>query len=666
MQDQDKSKAQLIEELQTLRGLQRQERKERKQMEEEFELFLRGARCVIWHSQVEETLDGHTWNLVRSTADSPYSIVDLSPRANESLSDCWHRHIAPEDNQRMDQNFISALRDGSPYYNHEFRFTEDDGDVHWLHEEVHIEKRGSKSWDFVGIITDITERKQAENALRKSEERYRTLVETPPNLMVMLIAPDGAYRYISPQIETVTGHSPSEFYAHGDLGKEITHPDDFEKSNRAFWQAIEGTPMQTLELRWKHIDGTYRWASETISPIFDPSGRVEVVQAIFQEITEQKRLEEEVRKIQNLESLGILAGGIAHDFNNMLTGVIGNLSLLEAALDKDSDVYQIAVEGQQAADRTLHLTQQLLTFAKGGAPVKKTASIATLIRETTKLSLHGSNTKAVYQLAGDLRSVPMDQGQIAQVMQNLVLNADQAMPEGGALTISAENVELTTQSPLPLVAGNYVKISVVDQGIGMSTEVMAKIFDPYYSTKTAGHGLGLSITHSIVQRHAGHIAVNSAIDVGTTFEFYLPAARQQATETAKSKKPLAHGTGRILLMDDEEIIHKTVAKILARLGYEVESVYDGAAALQRYQTALIEKKRYDLVIVDLTIPGGMGGQETVEKLLVIDPQARVIVSSGYAHDPVMAHYAQYGFVGKIAKPATMQELADAVKRVLQT
>ena len=383
-----------------------------------------------------------------------------------------------------------------------------------------------------------------------------------------------------------------------------------------------------------------------------------------EDVTDIRRMKEEVRKNQNLESLGVLAGGIAHDFNNVLTGVIGSLALLEKLVDKDSDAYKIAKESKQAANRTQDLTQQLLTFAKGGAPLKDAASIEELIRETTELSLHGSHMKPAYHLAENLHSVHIDKGQIGQVLQNLVLNADQAMPEGGMLKVSAENVELSAQDPLPLEAGDYVKVSVVDQGIGMSTEVMAKIFDPYYTTKPAGHGLGLSITHSIIQRHDGYITVRSEQNVGTTFEFYLPALQERATATREQEHIWARGTGHILLMDDEETIHRTVGRTLKLLGYEVESVYDGEDALQAYKAALETDTSFDIVIMDLTIPGAMGGQEAVGKLLEIDPQAKVLVSSGYADDPVMTHFAESGFAGQVTKPVDMQELADTVKRVL--
>ena len=326
---------------------------------------------------------------------------------------------------------------------------------------------------------------------------------------------------------------------------------------------------------------------------------------------------------------------------------------------------ELVQEAREAANRTRDLTHQLMTFARGGAPVKETASAEELIRETTKLSLRGSKTGPAYRFPDDLWSVDIDRGQIGQVVQNLVINADQAMPQGGTLEIAAENLELIEESRLPLGAGAYVKISFADQGIGIPQKVLPNIFDPYFTTKPAGHGLGLAISHSIITRHGGHISVHSEQGVGTTFSILLPASeKQRTTEGMPAEKPSAPTGGRILLMDDDEIIHQVVGRMLKTLGYDVEIAIHGDEALQAYRAALEIEKPYDVVIMDLTIPGGMGGEEAVEKLHAIDPGARVIVSSGYSNDPVMANYADYGFCGMLRKPAGLDDLLDAVQNAL--
>lgn len=344
---------------------------------------------------------------------------------------------------------------------------------------------------------------------------------------------------------------------------------------------------------------------------------------------------------------------------------MGSLGLLDMTLDKGSIEHEMTKTALHAAERAAGLSQQLLTFAKGGAPVTETVSLLPLLRETTELALRGSNTKPDFHLSETSCVVEIDKGQIAQVIQNLILNADQAMPEGGLVKVSAASAKVSTQDRLPLEAGEYVKVSIEDQGIGMSTEVIAKIFDPYYTTKPAGHGLGLSISHSIIQQHQGHIAVYSEQNVGTTFEFYLPISLQLVPTVQEPESGVPQGSGRVLLMDDEEIIHTSVGIMLETMGYEVEKVFDGEAAIQAYRAALEMKSPYDLVIMDLTIPGGMGGREAVGKLLALDSRARVLVSSGYANDPVMANYAAYGFVGKIAKPVVVTVLAETMRKVLQ-
>jgi len=518
---------------------------------------------------------------------------------------------------------------------------------------------------YTNVQREITERKQVEEALQISQERYQ-LCTKAANVGVW----DWNIRtnefYLDPNLKAILGYSDEEIPNDIEVWVTYVHPEDRDPVMRAAQACIEGkTPEYTFEHRMIHKDGSVRWVFVRGMVIRDAHGDAIRMVGTDTDITERKHMEEEIRKAHNLESLGLLAGGIAHDFNNVLTGVIGNLDLLLRFIDKDREEYEIAMEAKTAADRTEDLTSQLLTFSRGGAPVKKTASVEELIRKSTHLSLSGANTKPEYHFPEDLWVVDMDVAQIGQVMQNLVLNADQAMPHGGIVKISATNVEVSDRDALPLAPGEYVKVSVEDQGIGMSAEIMSQVFDPYFTTKQAGHGLGLSITHSIISRHGGHITVRSEIDVGTTFEFYLPASSERAVVVPEAEEELPRGTGRILLMDDEETIHETVGRMLGELGYEVDSVYDGDEALQTYRASLGKGSPYDVVILDLTIPGGMGGRETVARLREMHPEARVIVASGYSNDPAMARYADYGFRGRLRKPVNLQDLAETVQRVLK-
>ena len=382
------------------------------------------------------------------------------------------------------------------------------------------------------------------------------------------------------------------------------------------------------------------------------------------DLSERRRMEEDLRKIHNLESLGILAGGIAHDFNNLLTGITGSLDMLNRSAADNSSERSLIGTALSAAERAAGLAQQLLTFAKGGEPVKETASLAPVLRDAITLSLHGSNAKTEFDLAQDAWDVEVDKGQMAQVFQNIAINAHQAMPAGGTLHIALSNISLPAANDLFLAAGNYVNVSIEDEGIGMSAEVLAKIFDPYYTTKPTGHGLGLSISYSIVHRHGGHLSARSEPGAGTAFNIYLPIAtkRLQPVRTEDKHTPDADiGNGRILLMDDESLIHETVGKMLQLLNYQVESVYDGLAAIDAYQTALNKGAPYDLVFMDLTIPGGMGGKEAIGQLLNVDPQARAVVFSGYSNDPVMADCTAYGFAAAVEKPVSMARLASIVQ-----
>jgi len=521
------------------------------------------------------------------------------------------------------------------------------------------------------FVTDITQRKELEQRIAERTADLQHIISGAHCLLWHAYVEDHG-THLHWDAHTVNEEKAMEVFpikrapgqSHNDAIKEQRHPEDSQGMDQIAEETLRsGRSFYAQDYRCMGNDGQWHHLHEEVH-IDEVAPKRWRLGGICTNISDRVRMEEEMRKNQSLESLGVLAGGIAHDFNNVLTGVIGSLALLEMLVDKDSDAYQIAVDGKRAADRTRDLTQQLLTFAKGGTPVKEVASIEALIRETTTLSLHGSNIKPEYHLAENLHSVNVDQGQIGQVIQNLILNADQAMQEGGILKVLAENVELSTQDPFPIAAGDYVKVSVVDQGLGMSEKVMAKIFDPYFSTKTTGHGLGLSITHSIIQKHDGHIAVHSEPNVGTTFEFYLPALQELAPTTTVDQRELMHGTGRILLMDDEELIHTAVGAMLEALGYEVESAYDGVAVFQAYKAAQEKAQPFDMVIMDLTISGGMGGQEAVGKLLKIDPQAQIIASSGYAHDPIMTQFSEYGFVGAVKKPVDIQELAETVNRVL--
>ena len=386
--------------------------------------------------------------------------------------------------------------------------------------------------------------------------------------------------------------------------------------------------------------------------------------SITRDITSRKRMENELLKVEKLESLGILAGGIAHDFNNILSAILGNVSLAKLLVQPEEKLYTYINNAETACARARDLTQQLLTFAKGGAPVKKTSSIAQLLNETAGFALRGSNVRCEFQIAEDLWTAEVDEGQISQVIHNLVINADQAMPEGGALKVRAENILVNGQQNIPLPEGKYIAVAVSDQGIGIPKEYITKIFDPFFTTKQKGSGLGLASCYSILVNHGGYITAASEPGAGSTFTFYLPASAEKIEHKEVAGEVNSDGKGRILVMDDEDIIRDMAQELLSGLGYEVELAGDGAEALNRYQEARASGAPVDAVIMDLTIPGGMGGEEAIQKLLAVDPEARAIVSSGYSNNPIMADYKKYGFSGVLAKPYKIAELSAVLQSVM--
>lgn len=383
-------------------------------------------------------------------------------------------------------------------------------------------------------------------------------------------------------------------------------------------------------------------------------------------LEEKIRNEQELLKAKKLESIALLAGGIAHDFNNMLTGIYGNIALAKRRLAPDHKACEYIDTTEKSIESATNLTQQLLTFARGGEPVKEDINIAETIKSAAEFTLRGGNIKLDVDIANDLGFVHADKGQINQVISNLVINARQAMPGGGTLKVSADNLENTGQINL-LAQGHYVVIRIQDQGIGIPPEHIEKVFDPYFSLKESGNGLGLAIVHSIISKHDGYITAESEPNQGTSFTIYLPSViapnENEPPKPETLSKELPKNV-RILVMDDEEIIRELIAEMIEFMGFEIALAVDGKDALTQYQQALVDKKPFTIVIVDLTVPGGMGGLEATERILKIDPKAKVIVSSGYSNNPVMADFKTYGFKACILKPYSLKDFEKRILTVL--
>jgi len=424
---------------------------------------------------------------------------------------------------------------------------------------------------------------------------------------------------------------------------------------------FEQTGKMTFEADLNRRDGTSFPAEINVSRVKFIND-LHVV-AVARNLTKRKKMEEELLKAEKLESIGILVGGIAHDFNNILTAAMGNISLARMDAEAGKDNTKLLFEAEKALNRATNLTYQLLTFSKGGAPLKRTADIVEAIIESASFALRGSNVICKYNIADDLYYADFDRGLISQVINNLVINADQAMPDGGTINIICENITLDEDSELPLNQGVYIKISIVDNGTGIPDDIKKNIFDPFFTTKPNGSGLGLSSTYSIVKNHQGFIQVDSSMDSGTRFDIYLPTSDKVIKKVISKDKTDIKGSGNVLVVDDEKPIRNISKIILKGFGYKVETAKDGETAKKIYKKAIESNKPFDLVILDLTIPGGKGGKDIITELTAIDPNVKAVVSSGYSTDPVMANYREYGFVGRLEKPFRVDTLGRMIKEI---
>ncbi len=410
-------------------------------------------------------------------------------------------------------------------------------------------------------------------------------------------------------------------------------------------------------------DGVQRLVGDSGAPIFDSSNTIIGVIVVFRDISARRMLEEHQQNAAKLQAVGVLAGGIAHDFNNLLCGAYGMVELamrhLRAKRESEADgALQRAIT---SFDRAIGITKQLLTFAKGGQPIRKTQSIDRLLAETARFSLSGSDIHLDLAIAIDLWPCEVDAGQIGQVIENLTLNARQAMPKGGTLTLTADNVE---RGPAQLPPGRYVRIAVRDTGSGISPEHLTRIYDPFFTTKATGSGLGLAAAFSITSHHGGSITVDTHIGRGTVFTIHLPAATRAPVPVLPVAQTHAQSLGHLLIMDDEATLRELLHAFLTDLGYEVCCVAGGAEAVVVYRSAMQDGYPFQLLLLDLTVPGGKGGQETLIEILGINPHAHALAISGYAEAAVMTTPAAFGFAGAISKPFQMQQLATLIKKHL--
>ncbi|MEQ8187388.1 MAG: PAS domain S-box protein [Candidatus Eremiobacterota bacterium] len=632
---------------------------------EEFDAIRKEAMGFAGIGLYRYTFDGTVLFMDRGTLkilDLEDKFPDTSDVAGKNISELLN-YIVPR----------GAFREKVRKHGHvkglEYPFQTLGGVKKWVIHDSYLVYDKNLNEDVIQVIIhDITDLKIAEELLEAEKER---LTVTLRSIGEGVITTDieGNILLVNKAGEELTGWKQEE--ASGKHISEIfniINANTREKSSLPLDRVLRTGKIFSFPARIFLIsrDGRERLISESISPIFDRDNKIIGFVIVFRDITEKVELEEELFKARKLESVGVLASGIAHEFNNILTGVMGNISLAKMYINSEEKPCEILSEAEKGAVRARTLTYQLLTFAKAGSPLKTPASVAELLKQITNLVLSGSNVKSEFFIDNDLWHVEIDTGQISQVISNLILNARQAMPEGGTVQVTAGNIFAGKEQNVPLKPGKYVKIAIKDHGVGISKKNLERIFDPYFTTKKEGSGLGLSATYSLIKKHNGYITAESKVRAGTTFYIYLPACHKDVMTVERQKDNIVTGKGKVLLLDDEDTVRTVTGKILHRLGYNVEFARNGAEAIEMYKKAKENGMPFDSVIMDLTIPGGIGGKEAIQDLVLFDPEIKAIVSSGYTTDSIVSDYRKYGFSAFIAKPYKLSELSETLHDVINT
>jgi PAS domain S-box-containing protein len=524
----------------------------------------------------------------------------------------------------------------------------------------------SKGMTFTAL--DITERKKAEEQLRREKELITRITELSPVGIVHVDAA-GIIQFVNSRVEELMEQPKEDVLGkyYFDAVPVISNEQGqkVDKNAKIDFQSMRSA-VYGIERTFTIPNSKKKVLLINISPLFDNAGRYDGSVVTFQDITERRRIDEELQKTEKLESIGVLAGGIAHDFRNLLEGLFGSIELAKIESADPQKAVEHLNRSLSVFERAKDLTEQLLTFSKGGTPLRRITSLPRLVEETARFALSGSAIDFMFEAENGLWDSFIDRNQIAQVINNIVINARQALGDRGKIEITLHNRLVMENDRLPLDPGRYVEVKISDSGPGMEKGLLKKIFDPFFSTKQKGSGLGLSISYAIVKKHDGNITVESEPGKGTSFCIYLPAAAQKASAREPAQEaPIARGSGKILIMDDEEIIRTVTVDMLKSLGYETATAADGAVAVEKFRASVESCAPFSALILDLTVPGGLGGKEIINQLRAIDPDVCAIVSSGYSDELILSHPEEYGFRAGIAKPFRFQELGSLLQFVLE-
>jgi PAS domain S-box-containing protein len=645
----------LKEELQLLHALgQRLGRViERKNMENSLQTFrnrlnfaFQAAHIGAWELDL---IDHTAWRSLKH--DEIFGYKALLPNWTFEM---FIDHVVPEDREQVKEKFQNALSTKN-FWDFECRIKRNDHEVRWIWAkgEPRYDNQGNpqKMW---GIVQDITERKIIEIELLESKAQLDLALQSSQLGVWSWNLPENK-RCFDGQTCRILGIDPSTFHGSQEEFFRIVHPEDREILSGMLRKSIEQDVLYNPEYRVVWPGGEIHWVSARGKLMRDGNQKPLRILGVLWDITDKKRAEQALLNAQKLESLGVLAGGIAHDFNNLLGGLFGYIDLANEGT-KESTVSRYLAKALGTIDRARALTLQLLTFAKGGAPIRKIEPMVPFVQETAQFALSGSTVSCDFRIPENLWLCDIDKNQIGQVIDNIIINAQQAMPSGGKIEVSAQNISLSEKQHATLAAGNYVELAIKDQGIGIPKEFLPRIFDPFYTTKPKGHGLGLSTCYSIVHRHGGCIEVDSEPGKGSTFHVYLPASADSAAAAAKEPTTNFKGSGTFLVMDDEEVMRETIGTMLESLGYSVVLKTSGEDAIAWFAKETKAKRTLAGMIFDLTIPGGMGGREAIGEIRKLCLKTPVFVASGYAEDPVMSNPGDHGFSASICKPFIKAEL----------